>query len=130
MVTGTISLENWEPRYLNLVRHLVNVPSPAIIDTTLAATPPTILLYPVAYGNAGATAVQVRCTVYMPPPFIAIFLVGQLRPVKDWQRLRGALVMANLEADFRQWRNGYKLTWYTLRLTPSPICSSLIPQPP
>ena len=37
----------------------------------------------------------------MSPQSIPILLASKLSPVQDWQRLRGAIVMANLEADFQ-----------------------------
>ena len=70
------------------------------MDTTLAATTVTLLLDPVADGNAGSTALQVSHTVYVPPPFVLILLPGGLSPSKAWRRLRGALFASNLENDF------------------------------
>ena len=75
------------------------MPSSSIIDTALDATTPPLLLDPMADSNAGTTAVQVRRTIYVPPPFNQILLSGKLSPVEDWQRLWGALVAQNLEAD-------------------------------
>ena len=62
------------------------------------ATP--ILLDLMAESDAGATTARVRRTVYVPPPFVPILLVGELSLVKAWHSLRGMLVTANLEADF------------------------------
>ena len=39
VVSGTIALENWEPIYLSLLIHSVNVLILAMIDTALEATP-------------------------------------------------------------------------------------------
>ena len=69
VVAGTVALENWDPRCLNLLCKSVNVLSPAKIDTTLYSTPPPILLDPIADGDAGATAVFVIRTIYVPPLF-------------------------------------------------------------
>ena len=98
VVAGTISLANWEPIYLNLIRQPVNVLSSASISTTLDATTPTLLLYLMADGDAGATGVQVRCTIYVLPPFVWTLLAGKPSPVESWQRIREALVADNLEA--------------------------------
>ena len=86
---------------MNLLWNLVNLSSLVKIDTTLAAMPPPILLDPIADGDDGATTVCVRCTVYVPPPFVPILVAGKLSLVKFWHRLWGALVTSNLEADFR-----------------------------
>ena len=51
VVAGTVALANLEPRYLNLLRHLVNVPSSTMIFTVLVVTPPPILLDTVIYGD-------------------------------------------------------------------------------
>ena len=82
MVAGTFTLVNWEPRYLNLLRHLENVPIPAIINTDLETTPPPTLLDSVADRGGGTTAVRVYFTVYLPPLFVLILLAGKLIPVK------------------------------------------------
>ena len=39
VVSSTITLANWDPRYMNLLWNSVNVSSLVKIDTTLAATP-------------------------------------------------------------------------------------------
>ena len=77
----------------------MNIPSPAKIHTALVVMPTTILLYPMADGDAGATTVRVHRTVYVPPPFVPILLVDELSPVKAWHRLQGTLATANLEVD-------------------------------
>ena len=38
VVAGSAALENWEPKYLNLIRNLVNVSSTTMIYTALAMT--------------------------------------------------------------------------------------------
>ena len=57
MVTGTVSLANWYPTYINLLLQQVNVPIYYSIYTTLSATTQPLLLDPVAYGDAGTTAI-------------------------------------------------------------------------
>ena len=99
MVASTVTLSNWEPSYLNLLCNSVNIPSPAKIHTALVVMPTSILLYPMADGDAGATTVRVHRTVYVPPPFVPILLVDELSPVKAWHRLQGTLATANLEVD-------------------------------
>ena len=90
VVADTVALANWDPRYLNLLRKSVNVPSPADINTALAATPPPILLDTMVDSDAAAT-------VYVLPPFVPIQLAGKLSPFKYWHRLHCALVTANLK---------------------------------
>ena len=82
VVVGTVALENWEPSYMNLLSHLVNVPSPAIIDTALAATSHPILLDLVADVDARATEIQDLRTIYMTPLFVPILLARKLSPVE------------------------------------------------
>ena len=101
MVAGSFALAIWDPKYLKLLQNLVNAPIPAAIDTDLATTPPPILLDPMEDGNVGATAIRVRCTVYMPLPFIPIVLACELNSIEISKRIWGALVTANLEADCR-----------------------------
>ena len=87
MVAGTIILANWDPRYLNILRKLVNVPSPVNTDTALAVIPNRILLDHMSDSDAGATSVSVSHTVYVPPPFVPILLASKLSPFEAWQRL-------------------------------------------
>ena len=100
MVASTVTLSNWEPSYLNLLCNSVNIPSPVEIDTALVEMATPILLDLMVENYAGATTARVRRTVYVPPPFVPILLVGELSLVKAWHSLRGMLVTANLEADF------------------------------
>ena len=82
VVAGSMDLSTWDPRYLNFLCQTVNVLIFAAIDTALAATPSTLLLDPVADGNAGSTAVRVRHTLYVPPPIVLILLSSKLSSVE------------------------------------------------
>ena len=84
VVTSTVALAHLEQSYLKLLHHLVNVSRTYIINTALAAMHPTTLLDTVADGESGATAVQVRHTVYVPPLFVPILLAGELSLVEAW----------------------------------------------
>ena len=57
VVAGSVALANWEPRYLNLLRQPVNVPSPVAIDTALDVTPAPLLLDPMSDDDAISTAI-------------------------------------------------------------------------
>ena len=57
VVAGLVALANLEPRYLNLLRQPVNVPSPVAIDTALDITPAPLLLDPMADDDAISTAI-------------------------------------------------------------------------
>ena len=101
VVAGTIALDNWEPRYLNLLWNWVNIRSPANINTALAATPPPILLDTINDCDTGATSVRMRCTVYVPPPSVLILLADELIPVEAWHMIWGSLVTENLNTYYR-----------------------------
>ena len=57
VVADTVSLANWDPRYINLLQNPVNVPIYDSINTSLAATPATLLLDPVADVNTRSTSI-------------------------------------------------------------------------
>ena len=101
VVSGTLSQANWGPIYINILRHPVNVTSSASIDTTLAATTPTLLMDPVEDSDVGSTPICVRRTVHVLPLLVLILLVNEISPVKAWLRLRGEIITDNLEADCR-----------------------------
>ena len=74
VVASTVPLANWEPRYMKLLLQLLNIPSQAMIDTAQESTPLPILLDPVVYSNAGATAMQVHRTSYVLLLLVLILL--------------------------------------------------------
>ena len=47
VVTGSVSLAKWEPRYINLLQQPVKSPKRSAIDTALDTTPAPLLLDPV-----------------------------------------------------------------------------------
>ena len=67
-----------------------------------------------AYGDARVTTICIRRTFYVPPPLVLLLLSRELIMVKTWQRLRGVLVTANLEADFRLSLTGCMSRWFDL----------------
>ena len=82
MVVGSVALANWDPKYPNLLRNSLNVPSTANIYTALALTPPHILTDSMSESDYGATALRVHPTVYVPTSFVPKLLSGKLRPVE------------------------------------------------
>ena len=58
------------------------MPIHTIIGNALTANSSPILIYPMVYGDAGATAVRVHHTVYIPPMFVLILLDGKLSLVE------------------------------------------------
>ena len=97
---GTAPLVNWDPTYLHLTP-AVHVPRAAIIDTYLAGDANLTLLGPYGAGDAGVETIRCRKTVYVPAPYVGLFLGAALTPIEAWHRLWGEIVDAAAEEAFR-----------------------------
>ena len=86
---GTAPLVQWDPAYLHLTLAVL-VPSPAVIDATLARDPDLKLLGPFGAEDAGVESIRCRKTVYIPAPYVGLLLGSYLTPVEAWESLRGA----------------------------------------
>ena len=93
---GTARLENWYPTYLYLAP-AVHVPSAATIDTSLACDANLTLLGPYGAGDAGVEIIRCFKTVYVPAPYVGLFLGSNLTPIEAWNCLRGCIVDAAAE---------------------------------
>ena len=78
--TGPLAV--WDPTYLHLAP-AVYVPSAAAIDTSLARDPNVTLLGPCGAGDAGAEIIHCQKTVYVPAPYVGLFLSADLSPVES-----------------------------------------------
>lgn len=90
-------LVEWKADYFHQLPQQVLVPTPATIDTILAAQPDVTLLGPYAQGEAGTELVKVRRTCFVPPKYVPLFLGSPLTPREAWERVRGQIVVDNQE---------------------------------
>ena len=89
-------MSNWYPTYLHLAS-AVHVPSAAAIDASLASDPNLTLSGPYRVGDAGVETIRCCKIVYVPAPYVGLFLSANLTPIEAWHRLRGAIFDAKAE---------------------------------
>ena len=63
---------------------MVHVPSAATIDAAIAGDADLKMLGPYGAGDAGVESVRCRKRVYVPAPYVGLFLIGDLIPVEAW----------------------------------------------
>ena len=88
---GNIACANWPPTSLHQIGDAVHVTTYLDIDATLSANPDTNLLGIFYSTDAGVEPFRINKTVYLPAPFVEIFLERELVPAAAWTRLRGAI---------------------------------------
>ena len=72
----------------------LHVPVEQSIDTALTSDPELDLLGPFAADESDVEVICVSKTIYLPTPFVGVFLERNLTPVEAWSCLRGAIVDA------------------------------------
>ena len=70
------------------------------IDAALSLDPDADLLGPFTAADADVEPLHVRKTIYLPAPFVGLFLERDITPAEAWNRLHGAIVDAGQEVDF------------------------------
>ena len=95
----TIACVNWLPASLHQIGSTVYFPTDLAIDTTLVSNLGADLLGPFTSTYANVEPLCIRKTIYLPAPFIEIFLKWDLPPVEAWTRLHGAIIDGGLEVD-------------------------------
>ena len=70
------------------------MPSAAAIDTPLSGDANVTIIGPYGAGDAGVEIIRCHKKVYVPAPYVGLFLCADLTPVEAWNRLRGAIVSA------------------------------------
>lgn len=91
-------LVEWKSDYFHQLTQQVIVPTPATIDTVLAAQPEVDYLGPYAQGEAGTELIKLRRTCFVPPKYVPMFLGNPLSPKEAWERVRGQIVIDGKEA--------------------------------
>ena len=92
---------NWMPARIHQIGSTIYFPTDLAINTTLTADPNAKLLGPLTSIDANLEPLCIRKTIYLPAPFIEIFLKWDLPPVEAWTRLHGAIIDGGLEVDCR-----------------------------
>jgi hypothetical protein len=87
--------------YFHQLNQQVLVPAPGTIDAILAGQPDVELLGPYAQGEAGTELIKVRCTCFVPPKYVGMFLGKPLTPREAWERVRGQIVTDGKEVACR-----------------------------
>ena len=97
---GTITCKNWPPESLHQIRATVHVPTDLAIDAELSADPYTNLLGPFYSTDVNMEPLCICKTIYLPAPFVGIFLKQDLTPVEDWTRLCSTIIDGGIEVNF------------------------------
>ena len=71
----------------------------ALIYMAMSAYPDLKLLVPFVANNDGDNILRVQNQIYIPPPYICIFLGGKLTPAEAWTRLWGSIMGTGAEVD-------------------------------
>ena len=84
-------MAQWDPAYFHLAPAVL-VPSAAPINAAINGDPDLKLLGPCGAGDAGVESIRCRKTVYVPAPYVGLFLGSDLTSIEAWKRVRGAIV--------------------------------------
>jgi hypothetical protein len=91
-------LIEWKSDYFHQLNQQLLVPaSAATIHTVFAAQPEAEFLGPYAQGEAGTELIKVRCTCFVLPRYVSLFLPGPIKPRETWERIRGQIVIEGQE---------------------------------
>ena len=97
---GTIACVDWPPASLQQIRATFHVPTDLAIDAELSADPYTNLLGPFYSTDVNMEPLCICKTIYLPAPFVGIFLKQDLTPVEDWTRLCSTIIDGGIEVNF------------------------------
>ena len=92
-------LVEWQDAYFHQVANQIRVPTPAVIDTTLAGDINANVLGPFTNADADTELIRVRRTCYIPPKYVPLFLAEPLSPRQAWEQVRGQVIVDGKEAD-------------------------------
>ena len=123
---GTAPLAVWDSTYLHLAPS-VYVSSAAAIDTSLSGYPNVTLMGPYGAGDTRVEIIRYRKTVYVPAPYVRLFLSAGLSPLEAWSRLRRAIVDAAAEAACRPIINWLRSA--IVRYGPNTHSALVVPDP-
>ena len=96
---GVVVCANWLTARFHHIGITAHVPTAQAIDAALAANPKLDLLGPFFAEGADMDSIRVRNIIYLPDPFLGIFLQRNLTPAKAWSHLRGAIIDAGATYD-------------------------------
>ena len=91
---GAVVCTNWLTSRLHQIGATVHVLRAQVIDAALASDLKLDLMGPFTMDDADMDAIHFRNTIYLPAPFLGIFLERDLTPFKVLSRLRGSIFNA------------------------------------
>ena len=89
---GTTSCTNWQTASLHHVESTIHVLADISIDVTLPQEPDADHLDPFTVVDMDVEPFCVHNTIYLPAPFVRIFLECYLTPMEVWTRLYGTIL--------------------------------------
>ena len=96
---GVVVCANWMTASLHQIGVTVHILIAQAIDAALPAKPKLDLLGPFFAEGVDMDSIRVRKIIYLPAPFLGIFLERNLTPAEARSRLRGAIIDAGATAD-------------------------------
>ena len=97
IICRKISCANWPLASLHQIGATVHVSTDLAIDAPLAADLETDLLRPFSSTDADVDPLRVRKTIYIPTPFVGLFLKRYFTSAEAWTHLCGSIITGGLE---------------------------------
>ena len=87
LTCGAVVCTNWITIILHQIGALLYVPTAHAIDSDLASDPKLDPLETFTADNSDVDSIIVRNMIYLPAPYVGIFLVRKITPDKAWRCL-------------------------------------------
>ena len=84
---GTITCSNWLTESLHHIGAAIYTPIADAIDAALDSNPSEDIIGKFYTNNNGVNKVCVHITIYLPAPYMGMFLKQDLTPAEAWSRL-------------------------------------------
>ena len=96
---STAGCANWITTILHHIGAVLYILASQAIYAAMASDPDMDLMGPFTAYNAYVNSILFINKIYLPLPYMGIFLERNIAPVKAWSRLQGAIVDAGAEVD-------------------------------
>ena len=101
VIFGTVGCANWQTICLHRIRVIIYAPTDDSIDTSIMPNPYSCILRPYMAKDAEVEVLHLQNSIYLPNPYVEIFLGGYIIPVEAWTHLQGVIVDSGTEVDFQ-----------------------------
>ena len=94
---STARYDNWLINSIHQIGDSVYVVTAKVIESALSENLNLDLLGPLSADDSDMEVIRIKKTIYLPTPYVGIFLERDLTPNYAWSRLQGAIVDARGE---------------------------------